>query len=281
MENYIQLRFGDLDAPGKEILVAQLADIGFEGFEEGTDYLIGCIEETLYDEAALLDAIDSARYTFDVAIIEQKNWNEQWERSFEPVVVGDFCAIRAGFHLPVSGVQHDLVITPKMSFGTGHHATTFLVIQLMQLIGFSGRKVLDFGTGTGVLAILAEKLQADYITAIDNDDWSITNAQENILQNNCLNINLEKANTINLNESFDVILANINKNVIIANLPALAKHLQINGVLVLSGLLKGDYQEIVDCASKEHLVLDALLDKNDWIALQFSNVNTGKNNPGR
>jgi ribosomal protein L11 methyltransferase len=279
MTNYIQLTFKVPDLPGKEILIAQLANIGFEGFEDGSGYLNACIPEDLFDENAIRNAIDFNKYPFTLEVIEPKNWNEDWERSFEPVIVGDFCAIRAGFHTAVPNVKNELIITPKMSFGTGHHATTFLVVQLMETIDFAGKKVLDFGTGTGVLAILAEKLKAGEVTAIDYDDWSITNAGENIIQNKCSRITLEKADGIYRDEIYDIILANINKNVILQNLPALAKHLCSNGVLIVSGLLKTDYHEIVEYARLEQFVLQKEVNKTEWIALHFSYGNAAKNNP--
>jgi ribosomal protein L11 methyltransferase len=271
MIKYIQLTFRNLGLPEKEIIIAQLADIGFEAFEDSPGYLNACIPQNLFDENAVRIAIDVSPCPFEIDIIEQKNWNEEWESSFKPVIIGDFCSIRAGFHASIPGVEHDVIITPKMSFGTGHHATTFLMVQLMENIDFAGKKVLDFGTGTGVLAILAEKLEADHVTAIDHDDWSIINAQENIIQNDCKRIILENADRIYSNETYDIILANINKNVIVHNLPEIAKHLSTNGVLIVSGLLKGDYDEIVEYALKEHLILRKQLYKTEWIALHFSN----------
>src|SRR5205085_7037613 len=139
---------------------------------------------------------------------------EEWEKNFERVIIDDFVAIRAPFHKPIQKVTHEIVITPKMSFGTGHHATTFMMIQQMQDVDFKNKKVLDFGTGTGILAILAEKLGATKITAIDNDEWSISNANENIKTNNCRNIQLLLSDSPMLSQKFDVILANINKSVI-------------------------------------------------------------------
>lgn len=269
MTRYIQLHFAEQDERGKEILIALLAHIGFEGFEEGPHHLDACIAETEYREEAVKEVVNPEIYPYTVEIITQKNWNEAWEKSFGPVIIDNFCAIRANFHPPAMGVEHELVITPKMSFGTGHHATTLLVIRLMQAIDFSRKKVLDFGTGTGVLAILAEKLGADAVVAVDNDDWSIMNAEENIAQNACKRIVLEKADSIYTQQTFDIILANINKNVIIDNLSLFAKHLKPPGVLVLSGLLTGDYSDVADEAVREHLIIDKHVEKTGWIALQL------------
>ena len=234
MENYIQLHFTDILASEQELLIAQLADLGFDAFEQGDNFLKACIAGSSYDESILNGIVDINRYSVSVEIIEQVNWNAEWERSFQPVIVEDFCAIRASFHSHIDTVLHEIVITPKMSFGTGHHATTYQVIQLMQDINFVGKSVLDFGTGTGVLAILAEKLGAKEVLAIDNDEWSINNASENIETNKCLKIELTRADHIASDRQFDIILANINKHVILENLPPIAKQLLPGGVLIVS-----------------------------------------------
>ena len=161
-----------------------------------------------------------------------------------------------------------------MSFGTGHHATTYQVVQLMAQTDFNNKSVLDFGTGTGVLAILANKLGAVSILAIDNDEWSINNARENIAKNNATAIRLEFASELPRDENFDIILANINKHVIVDNLAAITKHLRPGGVLILSGLLKDDQQEIADAALKKNLFVKTHSQKYDWIALSLTNVNS-------
>ncbi len=135
----------------------------------------------------LNDLTSSLQLSFSKTIIEETNWNQVWESNFDPVIVDDFVAVRAHFHEPIKNVQHEIVITPKMSFGTGHHATTYMMMQQMRELDFAGKNVFDFGTGTGVLAILAEKLGAQKVIAIDNDDWSIENADENVKRNNCTN----------------------------------------------------------------------------------------------
>jgi ribosomal protein L11 methyltransferase len=164
-------------------------------------------------------------------------------------------------------VQHEIIITPKMSFGTGHHATTYLMIQNMQRFDFNGKNVLDFGTGTGVLAILAERLGAGTVTAIDNDEWSITNAEENIALNHCSNIALSQADSLQMSTEFDIILANINKHVLIANMGGIKQHLTLDGVVIMSGLLAGDRPDIEKCAVNNGLtVMDCVL-KGDWMCI--------------
>src|SRR5688500_10618594 len=147
MTDYIQLHFQNLSFVEKEILIAELSEIGFDGFEEGVNELKAYIQRLHFDQTLIKNRINTERFPYSMETIQQQNWNEQWEKSFDPVMIGNFCAIRAAFHSPVHNVQHELVITPKMSFGTGHHATTSLVIKLMQEIDFSNRSVFDFGTG--------------------------------------------------------------------------------------------------------------------------------------
>ena len=277
--NYIQLHVENLDPNDQEILIAQLADIGFEGFEQGPDFLNASIAETLYHDDTVVRLFEKKTHHFTTEVIPQQNWNDQWEKSFEPVIIDDFCAIRADFHAPVATVQHEIIITPKMSFGTGHHPTTFQVIKFMEKINFTNKNVLDFGTGTGVLAILAEKLGAKEILAIDNDDWSINNAIENIEKNHFSHINVRKTEGEFPRGNFDIILANINKHVILSNLPFITKHFIKNGVLILSGLLKDDEREIRIAATEEHLRITDLSEKSGWLALYIVNVNSDQNNP--
>ena len=204
-------------------------------------------------------------YTFSK--VEQQNWNAQWEQSFEPVQVDDFAVIRASFHAPVAGVKHDIIITPKMSFGTGHHATTFLMIQEMSALNFTGKTVIDFGTGTGVLAILAEKLGATTLLGIDNDDWSINNAKENIAANDCLRITLKKADEMTADNKADIILANINLNVIIANIVLIKNACLPNADILLSGLLKEDEAQMSEVLTKNGFQIQKIIHKNNWIAI--------------
>ncbi|RYF88826.1 MAG: 50S ribosomal protein L11 methyltransferase, partial [Chitinophagaceae bacterium] len=216
MEQFISIIF-KAEEETTAMIVAMLMAGGFEGVEETDDQTVISISESAYDDAAVHAVFKQFGVEYSRRTIPQQNWNAQWESSFEPVKVGQFAAIRAAFHGPVPDVAHEIVITPKMSFGTGHHATTFLMIQEMSTIDFAGKTVTDFGTGTGVLAILAEKLGASKVLAIDNDDWSINNARENIETNSCKRIQLEKAEVM-LPNKVDIILANINLNVIVANL---------------------------------------------------------------
>lgn len=267
MPNYLQVKYTGLSPDQQDLLIGLLTQAGYEGFEEGQGFLAAYIPQENFDESVLKNIETQQQVKGSREIIEERNWNEEWEKNFEPVVIGSFCAVRASFHRPVSGVEHEIVITPKMSFGTGHHATTHLMIDIMQQLPIRGKQVLDFGTGTGILAILAEKLGAAAITAIDNDDWSIENAQENIAVNNCQAIELKKAENLAGLAQFDIILANINRHVILANMLDLRQHLRAGGVLILSGLLPDDAPVIAEKAAAADLRLIEEKHYNNWIGL--------------
>jgi ribosomal protein L11 methyltransferase len=270
MSQYIQIEFQNITTEQSSILIAQLSEMAFEGFEETETGLKAFIPVKDYDENAVKEIAGQQKITFTKTIIEETNWNEVWESNFDPVIVDDFVAIRADFHEPVKGVEHEIIVTPKMSFGTGHHATTYMMIQQMRQIDFAGKTVFDFGTGTGILAILAEKLGAKKIVAVDNDDWSIENAGENIQQNNCTSIDLKKVSTPAFDHSFDIILANINKNVILENFHLLVNQLAKGGVLLLSGLLKEDENDIFRKSIEYSLQLVQTTVRDNWLCLRFS-----------
>ena len=162
----------------QEILISQLDELSANGFEQTEDSLIAYFSENNFESYEVNRLLHN--YSFTMTTIKEQNWNQVWESNFQPVIVDDFCAIRADFHEPIQNMEHEIIITPKMSFGTGHHATTYMMIEQMAKIDFTGKTVFDFGTGTGILAILAEKLGAASVSAIDVDVWSIENAKENI-----------------------------------------------------------------------------------------------------
>jgi ribosomal protein L11 methyltransferase len=266
--NYWQVIIQDISEERQEELIGKLAELNAEGFEQSGSELKAYFSENLFNKADIKSSVEG--YSFSIEEIPEQNWNHLWETNFEPVVVKDFCAIRADFHQPIKGVQHEILITPKMSFGTGHHATTYMMIEQMQNIEFVSKKVLDFGTGTGILAILAEKLGASSVTAIDNDEWSIKNAEENIVTNNCNKINLQLASTVPPHKHYDVILANINKNVISENIKALEAMLHPAAYLLISGLLQTDEEDILATAlSTGSLAISNIERKNGWVSILF------------
>ena len=265
--NYLEIKFNTGTSEQNEILIALLADIGFDGFEENENDLKAFIPETKFDKETLDAVTSSNNLSYTLTVIEQQNWNAQWESSFEPVVVNNFAAVRAGFHQPVNNVQHNIIITPKMSFGTGHHATTYLMMEQMSQLIFTDKSVLDFGAGTGVLAILAEKMGASAITAIDNDDWSIENAKENIVTNNSRNILLQKAASIPPNLKYDIILANINLNVILQNMELIAKACKPGTKILLSGFLITDEIQIKASLIDNGITFTSFTHQKGWICV--------------
>jgi ribosomal protein L11 methyltransferase len=248
--------------------------LGFDGFEETETGLFSYIDSAKFDAevtAGLADLVSRHGASYTSNAIDKQNWNALWESNFEPVLVDDFVGVRANFHEPFNGqVEHDIIITPKMSFGTGHHGTTFSVMQLMRGIDFKGQSVFDFGTGTGLLAILAHKLGASYVLGVDNDDWCIENASENIAVNNTQTIEIQKVNDANLNKKFTIIIANINKNIILDNLAFLADATVPGGVVLLSGLLVEDEPEIEAACAALGWKHQETRTRNNWIALHYS-----------
>ena len=253
----------------QDMLIAQLTEIGYEGFEQDDIELKAYINATQFNEADIAALVSEHQLSFTQNTIEQQNWNEVWESNFEPVTVDDFVGVRAHFHQPIINVEYEIVITPKMSFGTGHHATTYSVMQLMKDIDFAGKTVFDFGTGTGILAILAEQLGAKEILAVDYDDWCIENALENIAQNNCKHIEIAKADTAATNHPFQVVIANINKNIIQDNVDVLHKACSTNAKIVLSGLLIEDEADILQLAANKGWKHLKTVTRGAWIAILF------------
>ena len=265
-ENYICVSF-KTDDEKSAMLQAMLMHMGFEGVEEREDEVVASIPDSSFDQNELDEVFNSFDVSYTLKTVAQKNWNADWEKSFEPVRVNDFAAIRASFHEAIPGVKHDIIITPKMSFGTGHHATTFLMIEQMSTLDFKGQVVIDFGTGTGVLAILAEKLGGKDILAIDNDEWSIDNANENISTNACTEITLQLADEMVSGKTASIILANINLNVIIANIQRLKQACIPETNLLLSGLLVQDETQMREVLSTSGFGVVRCNYKDNWMSI--------------
>ncbi|MDQ6608445.1 MAG: 50S ribosomal protein L11 methyltransferase [Bacteroidota bacterium] len=251
----------------QEELVALLDEYSAAGFEQTGEKLIAYFGEDNFAHKDVLKTLGG--YAYQISAVKEQNWNTVWEQNFYPVVVNDFCAIRAHFHQPITTVEHEIIITPKMSFGTGHHATTYMMMEQMRNIDFKNKNVFDFGTGTGILAILAHKLGAAKVSAIDLDEWSISNARENFERNDCSQINIELSNRPP-SQQFDIILANINRNVILHYMSGLRKALKPQGQLLLSGLLIADETDIVAKSSSYNLQFQNKWKRDGWISLLFA-----------
>jgi ribosomal protein L11 methyltransferase len=267
--NHLQVTIAVADPEQQEILIALLTGLGYDGFEQQDDALLAFLPEAAFAAAELEAILQPQDLAYSTSLLPEKNWNEEWEKNFSPVQIGEFCVVRAHFHAPVPGVTHELVITPKMSFGTGHHATTFMMLQAMQNLDFSGKSVLDFGTGTGVLAILAERLGAAGVLAIDNDDWSIENAKENSIENHCIRVVIQKLDSLPANCVFDIILANINKHVLLREMVKMGQQLKEDGVILMSGLLHEDFEDIENEAESHQLSVSVRRTGGSWICLKM------------
>jgi ribosomal protein L11 methyltransferase len=276
MNRYVQITIDTINDEESDIFVARLSQAGFEGFEEEQGKLHAFIPESFYDPSAVEKIIDSVKGVadpfhtfFKIQWIEPSNWNTIWEKDFEPIMLEDFCAVRAGFHDPIPGVQYDLIITPKMSFGTGHHATTHMMIATMRKYDFRNSAVLDFGTGTGILAILACKMGADSILAIDLDDWSIENAIENAGLNGCAAIRIEKKDSLEGTGEFDFILANISLRVILDNMENIRQHLTGSGVFIGSGVLDSDEEKLRISAARAGFTMEREMSRDNWMCFRL------------
>ena len=266
---YTRITLSNVNEDQQDILVAQLSELGFEGFEHHPDQLMAYINEEAFNDAEVKEITGEAPFVTET--IAQQNWNAVWESNFEPVIVDGLCVIRADFHTVDVQTPYEIIITPKMSFGTGHHATTQLVMMLMKEIDFTGKQVFDFGTGTGVLAILAEKLGADYILGADNDEWAVNNAEENVARNACNKITIIQNSTELLpSVSSDITLANINRHVLLRYMKELYDNLNQNGHLILSGILVEDREIITKSATEAGFTEVAARDLNNWMAMVFS-----------
>jgi ribosomal protein L11 methyltransferase len=266
MKKFVQIEVRTRSEEEGDILIAQLPEINFYAFEQKDEILNAYINEEDFVESQLIHLLPE-NISYISRIIEDRNWNQEWEGQFQPIQIGNFVGIRTIFHKPFKNVAHELIITPKMSFGTGHHATTFLVIELMEQISFKNKRVLDFGTGTGILAILAEKLGASQILAIDYDEWSITNAGENIRENNCTHIILQRADNIGEIPVVNIIIANINLSILTENTVNFAKLLMPSSHLIISGFLASDEEQISSCLAKSGFMIKMVMEKQGWAAL--------------
>ena len=262
--------------PGCEILIAELSQLGFDSFQEHENGISAYVDSKISSEIDLKDIqifnTEEFKISFEINSVEKQNWNIKWESNFDPIYVDNICCVRAPFH-PKSDYKYDLVIEPKMSFGTGHHETTSMMISFILANEFTNSSVCDIGSGTGVLAILAEQRGANRIDAIDIDNWCYLNSLENIERNNSKNINVFEGEVKKLkNLRYDSIFANINLNVLLNDISIYAKMLNKNGVLYLSGFYKKDINKIEQEARISSLKLIETKQKNDWVSLKLSKV---------
>ena len=253
--------------PGSEILMALISDFGFESFDFNDNGFSAYIKEESTSNIDMSEFVfDDFTFTCEITKIPLVNWNAEWEKNFEPVLVDDLLYIRAPFHEANKTVKHEIVIMPKMSFGTGHHQTTRLVCKAMFETDFKNRRVLDMGCGTGILAILAKFLGAKDILAIDIDEWSVENSIENCAANNCSDIAVKKGDIdfLEHEKPFDIIIANINKNILKAHIPVYSNKLIPGGKLFLSGFFTTDMDELKAVSETNNLKFVSYKNENEW-----------------
>tara|TARA_Y100001954_G_scaffold212067_1_gene239525 strand:+ start:752 stop:1576 length:825 start_codon:yes stop_codon:yes gene_type:complete len=271
--NYIELSFVLQDKDRfSDIVVAKLNEIEFESYVETIDGVNAYIQKKMYniDKLNLVLSDLQNLFSFDYSIknINKENWNSKWEENFQPVKINEECIIRAHFHEKVD-CKYDVVITPKMSFGTGHHETTFLMMNEMFCLNFKGKSVLDVGCGTGVLAILSKMLGSEDTLGIDIDEWSYNNSKENAILNNIFSIEFLLGGISSVNGSFDIVLANINRNIILSDLDKYYHLMKENSDLLLSGFLSNDVKLIREKAESLGLSLVSHKNKDKWNLLHF------------
>lgn len=259
--------------PGNEILIAELGEKAFESFTEDETGLVAYVQKNLWDETILdgIEILQSAAFTisYEVKEIEQVNWNSEWEKNFEPINVDGQCHVRAPFHQKDDS-KYDIVIEPKMSFGTGHHETTHMMIQHLLEMDVNGLKTLDMGCGTAILAILAEMKGAQPIDAIDIDNWCYLNSIENAQRNNCQYITVEEGDAALLKDrKYDLIIANINRNILLQDMAQYAECLHPKGTLLLSGFYAEDIAVIDQECTKNGLTYVNKHQRNNWVSLKY------------
>ena len=260
--------------PATEILIAELGEVGFESFVENEHGVTAYIQKSEWNPSILEDIFVLNSDEFSIAYnqheVEQTNWNSEWEKNFTPIQVDDLVSIRAPFH-ENPNLKYDIVIEPKMSFGTGHHETTHMMVQHLLKLDLTNKKTLDMGSGTGILAIFAEMKGANPIDAIDIDNWCYENSLENIERNNCNKITVFEGDaSLLINKKYDVIIANINRNILLMDMKVYTDCLNEKGILLLSGFYEEDMPIIDVEVSKYNLKLENFIQKNNWVALKYN-----------
>jgi ribosomal protein L11 methyltransferase len=261
------------DSEYSEILMAEIAEVGFDTFLENEKGFEAYAEQDKYDKQRLHEIKEKYGQFTPVVFyqdrIEKKNWNEEWEKNYEPIIVDDRCMIRAAFHKPERKYQYEIIITPKMSFGTGHHQTTYLMVKNQMEIDHKNKTVMDAGCGTAILSVMASKLGVMKVDAFDIDEWSVINGKENIEVNNCNNISIRqgKISDLTFEDNFDIILANINKNILLVEMAQYAAYLNPGGLLLLSGFYEKDIPDLMAEAERYELQYVNSDERENWASL--------------
>lgn len=255
-----------------DVVIAELFEIGFDSFQEFDDGFEGSCEKNAFEEGPVEQVL--IRYpgtSYHIKEQDRVNWNEEWEKNYDPIIVDDRCQVRATFHKANQAFEYDILVNPKMSFGTGHHATTYQMLSYQMKLDHQAKRVLDVGCGTGILAIMAAKRGASQIVVTDIDDWCLENSMENFALNNVENATLIKGQIEAVDQhTFDIIIANINKNVLMAQIKEYASRLNDNGSLLLSGFYKEGVPELISEANKQGLTMKAESERENWAMLALT-----------
>ncbi|MCL2597808.1 MAG: 50S ribosomal protein L11 methyltransferase [Paludibacter sp.] len=275
--NYIEIIFSRKDKKSYlfDLLANELGKIDFESFSDDEQSFSAFIAEKKFDENKLKKLLTNFKFAnfsnYEIRIIENENWNEQWEQNyFQPIAVDDKYVIHSSFHKNIPQVKYDIIINPKMAFGTGHHPTTQLMMDFILETQIADKQILDMGCGTAILAIFAMKCGAKRCLAVDIDQWCVENAKENIMINNIANIEVLQGNVnILKNKYFDIIYANINRNILLSDIKIYSEHLNPSGQLFVSGFYTQDVEILESTAAKSHLQLVDIKENTNWSALKF------------
>ena len=266
--DYIEIYIQQVSGEKRDILISLLAESGFESFIDENHDLRAYVPLKDYLRHKVTQICLMQDITFTEQLIPDQNWNAEWEKNFEPVLIAGKCYVRAPFHLSRPEFPYELIIEPKMSFGTAHHDTTALMIEEMLEMDIRGKRVLDMGCGTGILAILAEKMGASEIHAVDTDEWAFNNTQENCGRNNTSRVVVTMGDISAVDASCDIILANINRNVLLQQIPEYSKHIR-NGDLLMSGFYENDLEKITEMSVLHSFRFDHYRKKNEWVVTRF------------
>ncbi len=280
MMDYIQIsisltQYSSLDA---EILIAWMANMGYDGFLENEKGFDAFIPTEQFEEDSLNKLRDNntnITFKYKVTHVPYQNWNEEWEKNyFKPIIIGNKCVVRSPFHPHYNHIPYQIIIEPKMAFGTGHHETTSMVMEHLLEYNVKGKMVLDMGCGTGILGILASMLGAKKITAIDNDQFCVDNSNENCQLNEVKNMSNKLGDSTSLGsvQEYDIILANINRNILLEDIPAYATVLKKGGTIILSGFYNSDITEINKIAENNYLVVNSIKENNNWVAVSYEKI---------
>ncbi|MCX6267199.1 MAG: 50S ribosomal protein L11 methyltransferase [Bacteroidetes bacterium] len=272
--DYLQVSISGFTGFEPEIVIAQLAELGFESFTETESGIQGFIREDMYQEIPvsiyLQEIFEAHGLSHSIQKIAAQNWNALWESAYEPVVIAGKCRVRAPFHAADTGIQYEIIIEPRMSFGTAHHETTSLMLELLMQEDVKGKRVLDMGCGTGVLAILANKMQAAQVVAIDNDEWAYSNAVDNMEKNGSPDVIVIQGEAGAIpGPDYDLIIANINRNVLLRDIPVYAAYLKEHGVLLMSGFYEQDLDQITVASEQPGLHYVSHQSDNKWVGAKF------------